>query len=606
MDTEVIRSFLVSVGVDVDEKGLKRFKNSVEDITKVTKEFAEVMAAAAVAASVAIVKVSEQFEDLYYASQRLRSSVENIKAFSFGVQQMGGNAQAARQSMEAFASFLRSNPAGASIVRGFFGVDASDGDAAAALEKIGKSAREMQARGVPYWAIQQRAAMVGIDENTLQALLRNTDEWSKKFRDLVDANKVNMDRLAQTSVNLMNSFRFLGAEIEVHFAAILAKIDPQVLQLGVTIAAVGGVLEVIALVAGGAAAEFVALGAAVVLLADDFNAWKNGGGAIDWGPFADSIDEVTASIRSVIDALADLSDALAPVLKWWIGAIGPAVSLMLVSVSTLLHLIADAIRVIAALLHGDMPNAWAAFKKGGIDAMSGIHAAGSKLVPLMHAIMGHPDKAAPKGASAQARARAVAANSNTPAQRASVGSAMAYFMSQGWTAEQAAGIVANLNAESGMNANAIGDGGSARGMAQWHPDRQANFAKFAGHDLNQSTVAEQLAFVNYELTKGKYANIGAALRKTTGAADAGALVSSRYESPANRLGEMALRGQAAQGILAGQRLAGDGAARAVTIHQKTDINVSGSGTPHDTAKAVGDSVNQANSTLVRNTQAVMR
>jgi hypothetical protein len=52
--------------------------------------------------------------------------------------------------------------------------------------------------------------------------------------------------------------------------------------------------------------------------------------------------------------------------------------------------------------------------------------------------------------------------------------AMDFFISKGYTPEQAAGIVGNLQAESGANlrTDAVGDQGRAYGIAQWHKPRQ--------------------------------------------------------------------------------------------------------------------------------------
>lgn len=79
-------------------------------------------------------------------------------------------------------------------------------------------------------------------------------------------------------------------------------------------------------------------------------------------------------------------------------------------------------------------------------------------------------------------------------------SAMQYFIDQGLSKNQATGLVANLYAESGLNPNITGDNGKAYGIAQWHPDRQAEFAKVFGHDIRKSTMQEQLDFITYELT----------------------------------------------------------------------------------------------------------
>jgi Phage tail lysozyme len=117
------------------------------------------------------------------------------------------------------------------------------------------------------------------------------------------------------------------------------------------------------------------------------------------------------------------------------------------------------------------------------------------------------------------------------AAKADVNDAMQFFMSKGWSREQAAGIVANLVAESKLFEGAVGDNGQAYGIAQWHPDRQANFAKWAGKDIRQSTKKEQMEFVHWEMTEGRERAAGARLRAATSANEAGAVVSRHYERP---------------------------------------------------------------------------
>lgn len=116
-----------------------------------------------------------------------------------------------------------------------------------------------------------------------------------------------------------------------------------------------------------------------------------------------------------------------------------------------------------------------------------------------------------------------------------------YFRAKGWTEEQAKGIAANIEQESGFRADAEGDGGNAYGLAQWHPDRQANFAKFSGKDIRQSTAQEQLDFIHYELTRGKEKAAGERLKMASSASEAAAIVSQYYERPADQDGEIARR-----------------------------------------------------------------
>jgi len=73
------------------------------------------------------------------------------------------------------------------------------------------------------------------------------------------------------------------------------------------------------------------------------------------------------------------------------------------------------------------------------------------------------------------------------------------MMGMGWSYEQAVGIVANLKEESGGNPYAIGDQGKAFGLAQWHPDRQAQFKSLFGYDMRQGSAFDQLRFIDWEL-----------------------------------------------------------------------------------------------------------
>lgn len=125
--------------------------------------------------------------------------------------------------------------------------------------------------------------------------------------------------------------------------------------------------------------------------------------------------------------------------------------------------------------------------------------------------------------------------------------AMNDFMGMGWTREQAAAIVANLNVESGLRTNIAGDHGKAYGVGQWHSDRQAEFKKMFGHDIHGSTLQEQYAFVDYELRHDPlYKKAGNALLKAGSAAEGGAIISRLYERPANVMAEQMKRGADAQ------------------------------------------------------------
>ena len=124
-----------------------------------------------------------------------------------------------------------------------------------------------------------------------------------------------------------------------------------------------------------------------------------------------------------------------------------------------------------------------------------------------------------------------------------------FFISKGWSPEQATGIAANIHAESGGN-HTLGtsDGGKAYGLAQWHPDRQADFQAWAGHDIRSSTPQEQMEFMHYEMTQGKEKAAGDALRSAKTAGEAAGVVSRQYERPKDAEGDAARRAKIAEGL----------------------------------------------------------
>jgi hypothetical protein len=106
--------------------------------------------------------------------------------------------------------------------------------------------------------------------------------------------------------------------------------------------------------------------------------------------------------------------------------------------------------------------------------------------------------------------------------------AIDFFEGKGWTKAQAIGIAANLEVESKFKTNAVGDGGKAYGIAQWHPNRQRKFQEVYGKNIREAGFKEQLEFVNWELnnTENKAGNL---IRQTQNAGQAAAAVDQHYE-----------------------------------------------------------------------------
>ena len=111
--------------------------------------------------------------------------------------------------------------------------------------------------------------------------------------------------------------------------------------------------------------------------------------------------------------------------------------------------------------------------------------------------------------------------------------AMDYFIQQGWSNEQAAGLVANFQAESGRNLNpaAFNAKEQAYGIAQWRGPRKRDFEREMGRPIKGSSLDDQLKFVQWELNNTEK-RAGARLKAAKSAAEAAAIVDQFYERSA--------------------------------------------------------------------------
>ena len=158
-----------------------------------------------------------------------------------------------------------------------------------------------------------------------------------------------------------------------------------------------------------------------------------------------------------------------------------------------------------------------------------------------------------------------------------------YLVSKkGWDRNQAIGLIANLVKESKLDPNAVGDGGLARGMVQWHPDRQAAIQKqFHVADIRQLGFTGQLDAIDWELKQGSergaWKHLSAAQTPQQAAHD----VSLFYERPAGGQREATERAAIATNLI---KTVGDGTT-AVASADGTGATgaAAGAGAPGSTA-----------------------
>ena len=485
---------------------------------------------------------------------------------------------------------------------------------------------------------------LGIDQGTVNVLIQGRQAVTAL---LAESQKLGVANQAdaESAQKRLAAFRGLGEASEDLGRKLLTVATPAILKITAALtrfaewaaqhrplieAAFAGLTAAVLTFAGVLAAPLAGLAAlsagiaaavtGIALLYDDWKVWTEGGKSAFsgfWQFFADKWASVSSIVLPVIASLktywSDLwqtaKDALVAFLSRFTGTsqqIHETWAKLFSDLSVDFHAFVDVIRGLGPLL---------------LDAFKGaFHAAFAWIEDRFSAIKGAitgvfsktPTSDNAGGSGSEAAPNAVAAilpKSRRDAAQADVDK----LVSLGWSPAQAAGISANIQRESGGNASAVGDNGSAYGLGQWHPDRQANFAKWAGHDIRDSTRDEQLAFVDYELRHGSEKAAGTRLANATDAATAGDIVSRYYERPANAAGEAAARAALAQslapgptpdaGLLSG---AGVAAASAITTNNASNSNSSSSNVQigeininapnaknsDDIAKSIGGSVQQ--------------
>lgn len=525
---EVIKEFLVALGYEVNEGQQRRFNEGLKKAQTEVLKLGAAFTGLTVAMVTGVYRTARSMEDLYYSSQRANAAAGNMQAFGFAVGQMGGNAEAAKKSVENLAHFIRTVPGAQGMINQFLGRDAKAelGDTVKLMQDLGAKFRAM-----PYPQAYIHAQLFGIDEDTLRALIQGVEDWSEKSDRAFKLFGVNQGRLAEISKDFMNTMRDLWNTMDAAWARLtetsLPGAQDQIARLVELLkqsaGPIGEVLDGMAkgflfvtneavkqleALPGWMAQERQFLGGQLQWLRDELTLlgakfddnkegieqWKSALGNFEEGSFLDKLDRLR---KGWIDYLNDLDDWIAEKTGiYWLGS---------------------------EQYRKDHQGKGADGQKPGSGSDQGWM---DWLRSKWRDFTGQGTPSGDAGARGQ--------------------QALDYFVSQGWTQEQAAGIVAGLQHESNFNPSAVGDGGKAYGVAQWHPDRQAAFQQWLGKDIRQSTYEEQLAFVHYEMTQGKERAAGDRLRTAQTAPEAGAIFRRYYERPADVDGEAIKTGQTAQ------------------------------------------------------------
>ncbi len=209
-NVDTIRDFLVSLGFQVDESGMRKFQSVLTGVTANVLKMGATVEGAALSVVGFTTKIAAGLDKLYWSSQRTGSTVAGMKALTFAAAQTGSSAEAAQGALESLARFVRNSP-GAEGFLNRLGVQTRDvsgkmRDMSAIFTGVGQKLSQM-----PYYRANQYAQMLGIDENTLMAMRRGLNGFTADYQSMLNRTGFNAEKAAAQSNKFMTSMKGLTA-----------------------------------------------------------------------------------------------------------------------------------------------------------------------------------------------------------------------------------------------------------------------------------------------------------------------------------------------------------------------------------------------------------
>jgi hypothetical protein len=374
---DTIRDYLVSLGFDIDGAGQAKFEATLKGVAANVVKLGAVVESTALAVVGFTTSIANGLDKLYWASQRTGATVNGIKSLGYAASQTGSSAEAAQNSLESLARFMRNNP-GAEGFLNRLGVQTRDAsgkmrDMSAIFTGVGQRLSSM-----PQYRANQYAQMLGIDENTLMAMRRGLSGFSAEYQSMMQKTGFNADKAALQSNKFMTSMRGfvsllgilrdkVGSNLAGGLSGTLDNLSRRMLDNwpkieGVVTKVVKGILvaadaigrvawritqaietliewfkrlppqvqQLIGLFAALVSAwrvlntEFLkspigiilALGTAILALIEDYQTWKEGGKSlIAWEKWEPEINAAIKSLSKLRDSVAEIGAEIAKLLN---------------------------------------------------------------------------------------------------------------------------------------------------------------------------------------------------------------------------------------------------------------------------------------------------
>ncbi|WP_227610750.1 MULTISPECIES: hypothetical protein [unclassified Acinetobacter] len=364
----VIRNFMVALGFKTDNSGLGQMQNAMKGVELKAVALKGALMALATGAVIAVRQTASELDKLYFSSQRIGASATNITAFGNAISQMGGNAETALGTLESLAEKMRNSPGYEGMINSL-GVNTkqTNGEMRDRVEVM-KDLSGVLAQ-MPAYQANAYASSLGIDQNTLLAMrdgkfLSNMEKYQKiqeqlginddltksgnefmtEYRDLTMMTKTGFQVIVmQAGKALTPILRLLNQLIQSGISA-FSQLNPEIknmlgialrfamaaLVMGGFIKTFGLLFKFIPMIKGliglvrllnlsllaSPIGFIIALAAALALLYDDYQTWKEGGKSLfDWSKWTSGLNVALDFIQKVGQYFVDLKNKIISVLS---------------------------------------------------------------------------------------------------------------------------------------------------------------------------------------------------------------------------------------------------------------------------------------------------
>ena len=221
----LLEGFLVRLGFEVDQDSAAKMKGTARSAGEAVAGIGKKAVGMGLALGAAVLKASSDLSKMYMTASRSGTSISNIRAMGYALNQVGGDSEQAMQSIETLRTRFRDLPGLASGFASAFNVNAIDKqtgkmrDMVDILTDLGKQWRNLSSA-----AVSQQASFLGIDPTTAELI--RSGEFERFYAQGKEMQKqmgVDLDDSAKRAAQFMSDINSIWETFKVGSMDILTS-----------------------------------------------------------------------------------------------------------------------------------------------------------------------------------------------------------------------------------------------------------------------------------------------------------------------------------------------------------------------------------------------